>query len=89
MTIQQLNNKLTALLKKYIKASNHVDSGNLYNSIEFNCSFNQELKISFKTAEYIKYLDDGEFLNGFFALEETKKLIGEFITSSLEQSLKI
>jgi len=65
MTISILNQKLTAAMKSYIKASSHVASGKLLNSIKFKCTDNGELEISFNAMDYIYYLDNGDFINNF------------------------
>lgn len=84
MTITQLNNKLTSSLKKFIKTEKFVDSGDLYKSIKFNCTYTNELNISVKALEYIQYLDNGDLLNNFFNLESTKNLVAEFMVSQIE-----
>ncbi len=84
MTITQLNSKLTSSLKKFIKNEKFVDSGDLYKSIKFNCTYTNELNIKLNSKEYIQYLDNGDLLNNFFALESTTNLIGEFLVSQIE-----
>jgi len=87
MTIQELNNKLTQLLKKEIKDSRHVDTGNLLNKAEFNCQENP-LVLKLKTPEYILYLDKGKFWSDFIDSKKVTELIGEYIQESLDDLFK-
>ena len=89
MTLNELNKQLTIALKNYIKTSHHNNTGKLYNSIKFNCTNNQTtgLKISFDAMEYIYYLDDGDFIANFFALNNTVSIITEFLSKDIEINL--
>jgi hypothetical protein len=84
MTVAQLNSKLTSSLKKFIKNEKFVDSGDLYKSIKFNCTYTNELNIKLNSKEYIQYLDNGDLLNNFFNLESTKNLVAEFLVSQID-----
>ncbi len=86
MTIGELNNKLTQALKNYIKSSGHNDTGTLYNSIRFLCTDSKDggnLKIKFKTMDYIQYLDNGEMVNKFLSLDSTLDIITEYLSTTL------
>jgi len=86
MTINELNNKLTRALKVFIKKEGLVSSGALYNSIEFNSTYNNfDLKITLKSLEYIQYVDKGKLLPSFLALSTTKDIIKEFYVESIEE----
>lgn len=79
MTISELNSKLKNALKRYIKNEGYVDSGKLLKSISFNCQMNGEkLKLKFKAAEYIHYLDDGNLVSNFFGSQEALDIIQEY-----------
>lgn len=82
MTLQELNNELTKALKSYIK-STHYKSGALYNSIKFNCTDKDGLKIKFNSMEYIYELDNGNFVNNFFELDSTINIITEYLSDTL------
>jgi len=85
MNLAELNNRLTLALKNYIKASNHVDSGRLIKSIKFKCTDANDggLKIKFNAMEYIHYLDNGEFIAKFFALDSTVSIITEYLSKTI------
>lgn len=87
MTITQLNSKLTSSLKKYIKSKNFVDTGALYKSVRFKCTYTNQLNIKLNSLEYIQYIDNGELVNDFFNLDSTKEIVGEFLVSQLELEL--
>lgn len=84
MTLQQLNTKLSANLRTYIRVLDHIDTGDLYKSIKFNCTYDTQLNIKLKSMSYIVYLDEGEFIYDFFKLDSTKKLINQFLTYQLD-----
>lgn len=88
MTVTELNSKLTRELKAFIKQEGFYDSGTLYKSIKFNCTYrNLELKIKFKSQEYVQYLDEGDFLNDFFKKDDVIDLLSEFYSSQIEEEL--
>jgi hypothetical protein len=89
MTINELNSKLNIALKNYIKTSKHYSSGKLFNSIKFKCTNNKTtgLQIKLSAMEYINYLDDGDFMTDFFALENVISIITEFLSRDIELNL--
>jgi hypothetical protein len=82
MTNIELANRLTSELKAYLKASGHVDSGALYNSIKFTVSENP-FDIKLDAEKYIEYLDDGKFLDKFFAQEKITNLFVDYFNSKI------
>jgi hypothetical protein len=84
MTITELNAKLTQNLKSYIKTQHHNETGHLYNSIKFKCTFdNNQFQVKFDSYEYILYLEHGEFIQDFFKLDSTLKLLSDFIAINI------
>jgi len=82
MTIYQLNKVLRDLLKKFIMDSDHIDTGALYRSIVFTCRATEDgLQINFNSEYYIKYLEDGDFVNKFLKLDSVSDAIGDYIVS--------
>jgi hypothetical protein len=85
MTINDLDRELKRLLKDFIESEDHIDTGALWRSIEFNCSFDgKDLDMSFRSEEYIVYLEDGKFVDRFFSLPEVLDLIGDFYIDNIE-----
>jgi len=84
MTTQVLSSKITIGLKKYLKSLGHIDSGDLYKSINTKVTLNPNLIIKINGLEYIKYLDDGKLLENYFQLDSTIELITEFTVSQIE-----
>lgn len=94
MTISQLNNQLKLALKKYIKTfqytnskgesvTGHYDTGAMWRSIIFTSKeVEGELKITFKSKQYIQYLDKRQFVKWFFALPTTKAIIKKYVQES-------
>jgi hypothetical protein len=88
MTIDDLNKELDRVLRNFIESEDHIDTGALYRSIDFNCEFDgKDLDIKFSSEEYIVYLEKGEFVNRFFELREVLDLIGDFYIDNLELDL--
>lgn len=88
MTLSELNNKLTSSLRSFIKDEGFVDSGKLVNSIEFKCTFvNDVLNIKFTSLEYIKYIDDGKLISKFLEKEKQLNLIKSFYVFQIEIDL--
>lgn len=84
MTIAQLNKQLTDQLQAYIKREGYVDTGNLVKNVKFKCKFaNDKLEIKLNAPTYIVYLDDGNFINRFYTLEDTKDTVKEFLAENL------
>lgn len=88
MTLDELNNRLRDLLKDFIESEDHIDTGALYRSIEFNCEFrNNELDMKFSSEEYIVYLEQGTFVDRFFDLPEVLDAIGDFYVDNIDLGL--
>lgn len=88
MTIQKLNKELSMLLKDFIESEDHIDTGALYRSIKFNCSFDgKELDMTFSSEEYIVYLEEGKFVDRFFELPEVLDAIGDFYVENIDLGL--
>jgi hypothetical protein len=88
MTIQQLNKKLTTELKVFIKKEDLYKTGKLYKSIKFNCIYkNLDLDIKLDAKEYIQYVEKGDLLQKFFALDKTKEILQEFYADNIIEDL--
>jgi hypothetical protein len=88
MTIQKLNKELSRLLKDFIESEDHIDTGALYRSIKFDCSFDgKELDMTFSSEEYIVYLEEGKFVDRFFELPEVLDAIGDFYVENIDLGL--
>ncbi len=88
MTIQKLNKELSRLLKDFIESEDHIDTGALYRSIKFDCSFDgKELDMTFSSEDYIVYLEQGDFVNRFFDLPEVLGVIGDFYVENIDLGL--
>lgn len=88
MTIQRLNKELSDLLKDFIEREDHIDTGALYRSIKFDCSFDgEDLDMTFNSEEYIVYLESGKFVDRFFELPEVLDVIGEFYVENIDLGL--
>lgn len=89
MTIQELNNKLTSLLKSYIRSEGYVSSGKLVSSIDFNCSEkpNGTLDVNLFAEDYILYLQDGELIQNFFDTNIVSDLIATYTIEKITDKL--
>lgn len=84
MDINDLNNDLTQKLKDFLALRDHIDTGDLYASINFTSTYiNDNLNIDLEALEYIDYLDEGFFLDDFFDLESTLDVIADFYIDNL------
>ncbi len=89
MTLQELNNGLTKLLKDYIKSQHHIKTGHLYNSIRFVCTFKSDyLDLNFESLDYIWEIDGGNFINKFFLLDSVQNMIADFLDTSYEAEIE-
>lgn len=89
MTKQELETKLTKNLKDFIKKRKHYETGKLYNSIKVDVKdTGDNVMLSFNAMEYIKYLDDGDFMRDFMKLDSTKKAINEYIGTKIQLALR-
>lgn len=89
MTINELNDRLTELLRQAIKEAGHYKSGHLYNSVNFRCTFSENyLDVQLDTPEYIYYLEDGDFMDRFWSNSVVATLLLEFIESNIEPKIE-
>jgi len=90
MTTTELSATLTKLLKRYIKSEGYYSSGKLYNSINFivTDSSTTGLHIELDSKEYINYIDDGKFLDKFFALPNVQNEILEYGIDKIYESIE-
>ena len=85
MKLSQLNRELGKMMKDFIEQEDHIDTGAMYASIDFKCTFsNNKLDIKFYSEYYIKYLEDGKFVDRFFNLKEVSELISDFYVDNLD-----
>jgi hypothetical protein len=85
MKVEKLNKELNRLLKKFIKDNDHIDTGALYKSIDFDCTWDGiDLDIRFGSEYYIVFLEQGDFINDFFELTDVLSLIGDFYVENLD-----
>jgi len=82
MTTQDLSIQLTNQIKTYLKSRNHIDSGDLLNSLQVNVDANLGMSVSGK--DYLVYIDDGQFTQNFFELPTTVATIENFISRSID-----
>ena len=85
MTQNELNNKMSSLLKTYIKNKKYIETGNLIKSIEFTSDANLNFKLT--ANDYIQYLEDGNLLNNFFKQTSTINLIQSYLIDSINTQL--
>lgn len=85
MTIQQLNDKLTKELIKFLQKKNHYNTGTLAKSIGFASTISNkgELELKLNAKEYIQYLDDGDFLDEFFESNEFQSIMYDWYNDNL------
>jgi len=80
--------ELNKLMKNYLKSKGYYKSGSLYNSIKFNVKFTDSVPhIELETNDYIKYLNDGKFLDSFFELKEVKGVIADLVAEEIVKNL--
>lgn len=89
MTVDELNNNLTLIMKQFIKSRDHIDTGRMYKTITFTSTYNEisGLRIKYRSPYYIQYLEDGGFTTDFFNLPAVNDVIATFIADQLELSL--
>ncbi len=73
--------QLTAELKRYIKSTKHIDSGNLLTKAKV---IKQGDSFVVEAPEYIIYLDNGEFVNNFFNLPKVLNIIAIHVANIAE-----
>ena len=91
MTIQELNSSLTTQLKSYIREQGYVDSGALVKSIKFKCreKANGGIDVKLNAQDYIQYLDNGKFLQDFFAQQNTIDIIAQYEADRITRDITI
>lgn len=73
---QPYQQELQSVLRDFIVLLDHIDTGAMYESIEFIITETQDsFEISLFSEYYIVYLDDAQFLNDFFSLAQTQEII--------------
>lgn len=82
MTTQDLSIQLTNQIKTYLKTRNHIDSGDLLNSLKVDVDANLGMSVSGK--DYLVYIDNGQFTQNFFELPTTVATIENFISRSID-----
>jgi hypothetical protein len=85
MTANDLANKLTSLLKSYIKQRGFVASGKLLSSINFTITPPPNFDIKLEAEEYIQYLDKGKLLDDFLSTQAVSDTIEEYINSLIDE----
>ena len=80
-----INQELNKLMVEYLKITGHYKTGSLARSIMFNARITDsgEIDLGFSAKEYILFLDDGKFVDNFFALPTTKALISNWIVENI------
>ena len=82
MTITELNRRLDDNLRKYITDRDHVITGSLRDSVMFDCEITQDgFQMKFSSNFYIKFLEEGNFVDDFFQLQSTNDIITDFTIS--------
>lgn len=84
--------ELTNLLKDYIRSQDHIDTGALYNSIDFLIQGSDDsFTINLTCNGYIIYLDEGTFLESFYNLDSVSQVIDnlteEYINEKIEKDI--
>lgn len=91
MTITELNDKLTMMMKQFISQRDHIDTGRMYKTTRFNCTYSESggLRIKYTAPYYIQYLDRKQFTNDFLDLPGVGDVIATFVAFQLESSFDI
>lgn len=84
MTAQDLSNKLTSLLKSYIKSRGYVSSGKLVDSIKFTITPPPNFDIKLEAEEYIQYLDKGKLLDNFLSTQEVSDAVDAYLITLID-----
>lgn len=89
MKLSDLNTALERHLKDYVKQQGYVDSGKLLKSIKFkSTNTNYVLDVKLVAEDYIEYLDEGNFLNKFFAQDKVLNLITEYQAQLIDEKIQ-
>lgn len=82
-------NQLTNLLKEQIISNDYVNSGSLLDSVNFISEITaQGLSIQLEANDYIKYLDNGRFIEDFFNSSEVNQIMEDAVTAWIESKLE-
>ncbi len=84
MTITDLNLELERSLKKFIKDRRHIRTGALYNSVDFDCRDEGDLKIHFSSKFYIQYLENRQFVDLYFQSQDFNNIVGKYTIGVLQ-----
>lgn len=92
MTNIELQNELDKALQQKLKSRNHIESGSLYNSINFTVTETADgPKVQLQANDYIQYLDKGKFLKDFFEsdafLGPYSRFMASYISNTITGSL--
>lgn len=80
--------ELRDLLRESLRTAGHFDTGALDESIEFRViPGTNEITLELGANEYIKYLDDGRFLEMFFNEPRVEGLIGEMVDAIVTEEI--
>lgn len=89
MTIEEANIQLTTNLKALIIKEKHKATGKLYNTLSVRLvDTGEKLTLSINAQEYLKYLDEGKFLELYTKNPTTKKIIGLYVKSKMIKEFK-
>ena len=89
--LSELAAKWSEDLKKDLAAAGHVQTGKLISSVNFIFnSTGTQFEIDLTSLEYLKYLEDGAFIERFTnkKREELKKVVGESAKKDLLAKIK-
>jgi hypothetical protein len=88
MTNVELKNELEKALQQKLKSRGHIESGSLYNSINFTVKDTQDgPKVELEANDYIQFLDKGKFLKEFFASDAFLGPYGKYISSYISNTI--
>lgn len=91
-TLNQLNYELAQALRNFIVLNQHVDTGDMYRSVKFNCvdpkGDGTSLKVKFSSKFYIRYLQHGDFIKRFFKIPEFKSLVNNYVKNKAIDNVK-
>lgn len=87
-SISELNKELAVALKDWIVENEHIDTGDMFRSVKFNCiDSDNGVKVKLSSKHYIKYLQDGKFISDFFKSKEFKTLVSSYTRSKIMKKI--
>ena len=88
MTNVELKNELEMALQRKLKSRGYIDSGSLYNSINFTVKDTADgPKIELQANDYIQFLDKGKLLSDFFKSDAFLGPYGDYISSYISNTI--